>query len=224
MLKAIIFTEDSDVKLPEIRSWRNSLGKGSNIENNPDVLEVLKKANLNIPGDNTNIEDSYKRALNEYVRPALLMYSGMFGEIRKFYEKLGEILPTELYIVSGRYGLVNKNDEIIPYSAYIKTAEDLEKLNCRTYFVDKMFEATKDKHFIIMCLPKHYLKYLINKGLFNRIGNEHLFFIVTGVNIISKLSSYSNMRLFEKRGVARIGKDYQAKIIETIESEIKSFD
>ncbi len=71
-------------------------------------MDALKKANLNIPGDDTDLEDRYREALNDFIRPAWLMFAGMFGEIRKFYEILREILPTELYIVSGRYGFIKK--------------------------------------------------------------------------------------------------------------------
>ncbi|CAG0963713.1 hypothetical protein METP3_01005 [Methanosarcinales archaeon] len=221
MKKAVIFTDDSGVKLPEIHKWKHVLGKGNDIKNNPMFLDALKKASLYIPEGDIGVEDRYRKALREFIRPALLMFAGMFGEIRIFYNVLKEILPTELYIVSGRYGIVREDDEIIPYSAHIKNIEDLEKLNSRTKFVNTMFEASKDNCFIIMCFPSYYFQYLINEGWFERFGNEHLFFIVTGVKIKSKLSSYPTINMFEKRGVARIGRDYQMEIIDRIKSKIK---
>ncbi len=221
MKKAVIFTDDSGVKLPEIHKWKQVVGKASDIRKNANVLDALKKANLDVPRDDTDFEDIYRKALREFVRPARLMFAGMFGEIRIFYDILREILPTELYIVSGRYGLVKENQEIIPYSAHIETVEDLERLDNRTYFLKAMLDASSDKQFIIMCFPSHYFQSLIKEGWFEKIGTEHLFFIVAGSNIINELSEHPNIMLFEKRGVARMGKDNQAKIIDRIKSEIK---
>ncbi len=221
MKKAVIFTDDSGVKLPEIYRWKQVLGKGSDIRKNVKVLDALKKANLGVPGDDTDFEDIYRKALREFVRPARLMFAGMFGEIRIFHDILREILPTELYIVSGRYGLVKEEEEIIPYSAHIETVQDLEKLNNRTHFLKAMLDASSDKQFIIMCFPSHYFQFLIKEDWFEKIGKEQLFFIVTGSNIKSELSALPNIMLFEKRGVARMGKDNQAKIIDLIKSEIK---
>lgn len=221
MKKAILFTDDSGVKLPEIHKWKQVLGKASDIRKDAKVLSALKKANLDVPGDDSDFEDIYRKALQEFVRPARLMFAGMYGEIRIFHDILREILPTELYIVSGRYGLVKEDEEIIPYSAHIETVKDLERLNNRTYFLKAMLDGTSDKQFIIMCFPSHYFKFLINEGWFEKIGTEYLFFIVAGSNIKSELSEYPNIMLFEKRGVARLGKDNQAKIIDRIKSEIK---
>jgi hypothetical protein len=148
------------------------------------------------------------------------MFAGMFGEVRIFHEKLKKILPTDLYIVSGRYGLIRDDEEIIPYSAHIGNVDDLDKLNNKIPFFNAMLAASNDKQFIIMCLPVHYFKFLIKEGWFRRRIDKQ-FFIVTGAEIRYELSSYPNIKLFEKRGVARIGKDYQAKIIGIIESEIK---
>lgn len=222
MKKAVIFTDDSGVKLPEIHKWKKVVGKASDIRKNANVLDVLKKANLDVPGDDTDLEDIYRKVLREFVRPARLMFAGMFGEIRIFHNILREILPTELYIVSGRYGLVKEDEEIIPYSAHIESVEDLERLNNKTHFLKAMLDASSDKQFIIMCYPSRYFQFLIKEGWFEKIGKEHLFFIITVVNIKSELSAYPNIKLFEKRGVARIGKDYQEKIIDLIKSEIKS--
>jgi hypothetical protein len=221
MKKAVIFTDDSGVKLPEIHKWKKVVGKASDIRKNANVLDALKKANLDVPGDDIDLEDIYRRTLSEFVRPARLMFAGMFGEIRIFHDILQEILPTELYIVSGRYGLVGADEEIIPYSAHIETVEDLERLNNKAHFSKAMLEASSDKQFIIMCYPSHYLQFLINEGWFEKIGTEHLFCIVAGSNIQSELSEHPNIMLFEKRGVARLGKDNQAKIIDRIKSEIK---
>jgi hypothetical protein len=150
------------------------------------------------------------------------MFAGMFGEVRIFYNLLKEILPAELYIVSGRYGIIREDEEIIPYSAHIETIEDLERLNNRTHFLKAMLDAASDKRFIIMCFPSHYFQFMIKEGWFEKISMEHLFFIVTGANMKSELSVYPNIKLFEKRGVARIGKDYQEMIIDLIASEIRS--
>lgn len=224
MKKAVIFTDDSGVKLPEIHRWKQVLGKGSDVRKNVKVLDALKKANLDVPGENADFEDIYRKALREFVRHARLMFAGMFGEIRVFHDILREILPTELYIVTGRYGLVKEDDEIIPYSAHIETVEDLERLNNRTYFLKAILDASSDKQFIIMCFPSHYFQFLIKEGLFEKIGTEHLFFIVAGSNIKSELSEHPNIMLFEKRGVARLGKENQAKIIDRIKSEIKGME
>lgn len=221
MKKAIIFTDDSNVKLPEINRWKHVLGKATEIQKNSKILDALKRQNLAIPGDDINLEDRYRQALCDFIRPARLMFAGVFGEIRLFYDTLKEILPTELYVISGRYGLIREDEEIIPYSAHIEKISDLEELNNRTRFLNAMFDASKDKHFIIMCFPSHYFQFLIKKGWFERFDDEYLFFIVAGGSIRSELSSYENIKLFEKKGVARIGREHQTKILDSIKLEIK---
>lgn len=88
METAIIFTDDSDVKLPRINRWKNTLGRGRHIQNHEALLETLHKLGLPIPGKNLGLEQVYCNALREYTRPAQLMLAGMFAEVRDFYNRL----------------------------------------------------------------------------------------------------------------------------------------
>jgi len=60
--------------------------------------------------------------------PAHLMFSGTFREVRIFSEKLNEILPTELLIISSEYGLIDKNEIIEEYSNKIQTTNEVYNL------------------------------------------------------------------------------------------------
>lgn len=198
-----IFTEDSGVKYPKMKR-DEKLGRGRDIEEIPNFLNTLEKENIQIPSTDLEKEEKYKKILSDFVRPAELMFSGLFKEVRNFYNKLDKITETKLYIISGRYGLVNSEKNIIPYKAYMKNQEDLKKLDKRTDFSNGMVEVANKYDLNLLFLAKRYLNFLISKQILRKINSD--IFIVTGSSMKDKIYKYDidNLRIFRKRGIARI--------------------
>jgi len=171
-MKVAIFTEYTDVKLPPIDRWTGKYGRGIDITEDPKIMSLLESHNLAVPHDNIEIEDRYREILHDFVRPARSMFAGMFVEVRIFADTVSEFAQTDLYIVSGRYGLIQENEGIIPYSHHIQTDKDLEILDKRTNFSNLMVDTANNHEIIIMLLPKHYLMYLMKCGYFDRLDNR----------------------------------------------------
>jgi hypothetical protein len=137
-MKVAIFTEDTDVKLPPIDRWTGKYGRGIDITQDLKIRSLLESHNLAVPHDDIEIEDKYRKILHEFIRPARSMFAGMFAEVRIFADTVSGFAQTDLNIVSGRYGLIQENEEIIPYSHHIQTEKDLEILDKRTDFSNLM--------------------------------------------------------------------------------------
>ena len=220
-MNVIIFTDESGVKLPEIKRNGNT-GKGLNISNNSQIISLLNYYNISLPRNDIDMEDQYLKVLHEFIRPAKYMFAGMFFEVRDFAEKLSNIISTELYIISGRYGLLKDDEEIIPYLSHIQSINDLEKLYERTHFTHKMAELTEKHDFVIILFPKHYLSYLLKIGWFDKINQNISIIIVSSTEFNSSFSLYSNILLLPRKGVARLGEENRKKILETINSQSNS--
>lgn len=148
--------------------------------------------------------------------PAQLMFSGTFREVRIFSEKLDDILPTELLIISSKYGLIDKNKIIESYSNKIQTTKEVHELDTNLSFVEIMSEKVKDSCFIILLLPAYYLRYLTGRGWLKEIMNDHKVIILTGKSLKTNLLDNINAMFLEKKGVARIGLRNQELIINMI--------
>lgn len=215
-MRVLIITEDSATKLPQINKWTNKIQKGLDIEKDDELIKLLKKHNSPIPSDDLVDEESYKIILKDYIRPAKFMFSGMFSEVRDFSNKLATITPTNLYIVSGRYGLINENDSIIPYSKNVKTNVELKNLDDNTAFVEKIHSLLSDYTLIIFLLPSQYIKFFYANGIFESISKKHSVVIVTGTQNNDILSKYPHFTILSRKGVARLGYKNFNKIIELI--------
>ena len=147
------------------------------------------------------------------------MFAGMFAEVRIFADTLSELVQTELYIISGRYGLIQETEEIIPYSSHIQTEQDLRTLDERTNFRNRMIDAANDHAIIIMLLPKHYLLYLLKRGFFDRLNTESSIIFVSSKKLQSNFLQYNNVNILERKGVARMGAVNRDKILEIIKSQ-----
>lgn len=205
VMKVAIFTEDTYVKLPPIDRWTEKYGKGIDITADPKILSLMESHNLAVPQDDIEIEDKYCEILHEFIRPARSMFAGMFAEVRIFADIVSEFAQTDLYILSGRYGLIQENEEIIPYSHHIKTEKDLEILDQRTDFSNLMVDVANNHEIIILLLPKHYLMYLLKCGYFDRLDKNLSIFIVSSKKLLSAISDNSNVIVLDRKGVARIG-------------------
>lgn len=219
-MKVVIFTEDTAVKLPPIDRWTGKYGKGIDITKNPKIISLLESHNLAVPHDDVEIEDQYREVLHEFMRSARSMFAGMFVEARIFAETVSEFAQTDLYIVSGRYGLIQENEEILPYSNHIRTENDLEILDERTDFSNLMVDAANDHDIMIVLLPKHYLMYLFKCGCFDRFNKQLSIIIVSTKKLQSDFSDYNNVNVLERKGVARLGEKNRDEILKFIKSQI----
>jgi len=221
-MKVVIFTEDTDVKLPPINRWTGKYGRGIDITENYQIMSLQEHHNLAVPHNDIEMEDQYRKVLHDLIRPARLMFAGMFSEVRTFADTISELVQTDLYIISGRYGMIQETEEIIPYSFHIQTEQDLGTLDELTDFSSRMVDAANKYEFIILLLPKHYLLYLLKYGFFDRLNRESSIIIVSSKKIQSDFSRYNNVDVLERKGVARIGNVNRDKILEIIKSHNNS--
>jgi len=212
-----IFTDESGVKLPEIKKWKNSFGRGVALEKDEEILNLLKKNGLSIPLYDFELEENYREVLCPYIRPAKNMFAGMFAEVRDFNEYLSESLKSSFYIISGRYGLLAENESIIPYSSHIKDETDLVNLSRRTDFTQKMLVNAKYSDVILIFLPSHFINYLLTVKWFDHFDSESII-IVSSKQLRNQFSNKSNITVLERKGVARIGVKNREIIMEIIKS------
>jgi len=165
---------------------------------------------LDIPSDDIELEEEYKKVLSEFVRPSILMFSGMFSEIRGFYEKIEDIVDVDLYVISGRYGLVKDDEKIIPYDAYVENKKGAQELDERTNFSKQILEIANDVDLSMFFMATRYIQHIIDQGLLKQIESEMI--VVSGKTIIDEIDDIENVTGLKKRGwlgsVGRIGMRY----------------
>jgi len=220
----ILFTVDSAIKLPSISKSKGTTGKGSKISDNRPLMDVLHKTNLNLPSNNIEDEKKYRLALREFIRPARIMYAGSFSEVRIFSEELSELLPTDLFIISGRYGIINQHDRIIPYHTEFKNSLDIKDLDKETSFSKLMLKIIENKRYVILLLPSLFIKYLQSTGWFMKLRKEQKLFIISGNKNGSNFITNSDSIFLPRKGVARIGESNRKIIIHNIKLDMNIFD
>jgi len=211
-----IITDDSKVKLPQIDLYRNRVGRGIDIYEYEPLIKTLRDRGLELPTDDLEIENVYRSALWEFIRPAKLMFSGMFGEVRKFSEELAIRHTVDLRIISGRYGVVSGDEEIIPYNVHLERMDSIAELDRRTDFVSRLFSGIRDSDYVILLVNREMMSYLLSKNVLARIGTGTRVIAVTSYDFQKILESEGHI-FFHRRGVARIGKKNREKIIEMLE-------
>jgi len=216
-MKVAIFTEDSGVKYPEIDEYKDKIGRGRQLEDIPGFLEILKENNLDIPSDDLEDEERYREVLDDYLRPSILMFSGMFSEVRGFYEKIEDIVDVDLYVISGRYGLIKDDEEIIPYDAYVENKKGVQELDERTGFSQKILEVANDVDLSMFFMATRYIQYIIDQDLLNQIESDII--VVSGKTIIDEIDDIENVTGLKKRGVARISWQNKDKIFELLKEK-----
>jgi len=215
-LNITIVTDDSGAKLPEIDRYRDKIGKGTELSKDQGLVRLLSDNGLDIPADDMENESTYRRVLSEYIRPARLMFAGMFSEVRVFSDGLKKDHAVKLLIISGRYGLISENEEIIPYQHHISDRKEMERLDLRTGLFDKLIDGVSGSDIAMFFLPGNLLSYLMERGLLNNINSTKVI-AVTSSRFRDELLDSGHFFLL-RRGVARIGKDNAERIKETIQN------
>ncbi|MBP2145415.1 hypothetical protein J2129_000869 [Methanofollis sp. W23] len=222
--QVIIITDDSGTILPTRNIWKSTFGTGIDIRKHDHILQILGKNGLKIPTNDLDNEKKYQELLYEYIRPAKFMYAGMFSEVRSFVDELGKRCDVDLYIISGRYGLINQNDEIIPHKYHINTIERLEGLDDALDFSTKIQELCIDRSMLILCLPKHYISYLNSIRWFEEIPEDTNIVMITSNEFSYLESQQGNIRVLPRKGVCRLGKENKKEIQDLILRDLNSID
>jgi len=215
--KISIITEDSGVKLPPIDKRKDKIGRGRHLEEIEQLTDILEDEGLDIPSDDLELEDKYNEILSDFVRSAILMFSGMFREVRAFKRKIEKEYDSELYIISGRYGLVKGDEEIVPYDAYMETQKDLKELDEKCDFSDDMKRVVEENTLTFLFVATRYLEYLLSINWFEK--TEGRIWLVTGKRFAENFTDYENVNVLKKRGVARISWQNREKILDLLEKK-----
>jgi len=142
------------------------------------------------------------------------MFAGLFSEIRLFHEILNENYDADLYIISGRYGLIHSEKIIVPYHYHLKTYDDLQELNDNTKFYNGIIQACTYSDYVCIFVNKLTFKYLINNNILKDIPLRTRIIAVTSTQFKSQIHNRNHF-FYPRRGVARIGKENQ-KLIELV--------
>jgi len=218
-LRVTIITEDSGVKLPAIDRYHGTIGKGVKLSQHTQLNQVLQENKLNIPSDDIEQESVYRTVLKDFIRPAKLMFAGMFSEVRLFYEELKKRYnDVELLIISGRYGIVNGEEENIPYDFHLESYELIRELDDRTNFFDELIKKIRSSDYIIISLGKELVLYLLDKGFLDVVGSHPQLIFVTSSMFKDKIIEAGHIFL-QKTGVARIREENKRRIMAILEGE-----
>lgn len=216
-MKIIVLTDDSRVKFPPINKWKKTLGKGIDITKNEEITSLLTSNGCNIPNDDFFRENEYQDILKDFIRPARLMFAGMFSEVRGFTDELLKEHPTDLYILSGRYGIIKDNQKIIPYHYHIDDKEKLKKLDIRTNFLKVIQNLLGEETIFIISLPQLYIDYFFENNFFKSLPqNVKIILVTLNINKI-KLQKIPNAYFLHRQGVARLGMGNREEIKKMIE-------
>lgn len=160
-MKAIILTDDTKSQLPSHNIWSDRFGTGSGMARDSEILALLKEGNASIPADDLENENRYKEILHEFIRPAKNMFGGRFSEVRTFSTQLSKNIPVEVLIISGRYGLIDDSQEVIPYDHSIQNITQLKTFDEKNHIFSRVADRLSDSTYLIILLPKFYIEYLI---------------------------------------------------------------
>jgi hypothetical protein len=217
-MKAIILTDDTKSQLPKHRSWSKKFGRGSGIAKDASVNNLLQKENFTVPTNDLENEEKYKQILSEFIRPAKNMFAGRFTEIRSFEDKLKNLIEVEILIISGRYGLINGNMEIIPYDYSIDKKASLKDFDKKHKFLYELKTQLSGSTHLIILLPKIFIEYFLKQGFFDELPNELKIIIVSSKEFEVPLKKYQNIILLERRGVSRLRNQDSEKILSLVQS------
>lgn len=218
MKRIAIITEDSTVMLPEIDSWKGKIGRGTKIPENKSIHELLINSGMNLPTVDVAREAIYKEALNDFIRPARLMNGGSFSEIRSFHSKPKQMHPANPYIISGRYGLTKGESKVVPHFAPISDIDKAEGLELCHKISKSMLEVSSTADFLTISLPSYFMKYLMQKGWFEKASNLSQMVVVCASSFRRVLKDYDRISILDRIGVAKLGKKNQVRIMEILSS------
>jgi len=105
-----LITDDSRTMF-QINCKKNS----RNLLNKTEIVTLLKEMGLECPTNDIENEAKYAACLNNHINKSELLFSGTFTEVKNYYHFIRKYIPTDLHIISYRYGLISSELKIVPY-------------------------------------------------------------------------------------------------------------
>lgn len=82
----------------------------------PNIIALLKKSGLGIPGSDLEKEAQYSAALAPYVKKAKDLFKGSFQHMVNAVQDInGKSLQIDLFVISPRYGIIGLDEKVVPY-------------------------------------------------------------------------------------------------------------
>jgi hypothetical protein len=82
----------------------------------PNIIALLKKSGLGIPGSDLERETQYRTALAPYVKKAKDLFKGSFQHMVNAVQDInGKNLQIDLFVISPRYGIISLDEKVVPY-------------------------------------------------------------------------------------------------------------
>lgn len=195
----LLVTNDSQV-------FRTGKGRGRRAT---DLLgEVMP--GIPTPTDDLDNEHWYRDRLQGLLGPAGDRLGGRFTEVRNLFDRLSAEHEACLKVISGRYGLIESSDPIVPYDLPVESRKGIEDLEERTRFVEDLFRAMKGQECVVFLLPKGFVELLKEREVF---VTDHTVIAVTSRDFKGYLDQRSNCLFMERRG-ARVGRE-NARLIQS---------
>lgn len=124
------------------------------------VSRLLTQAGLKIPSFDLENEDTYRRVLRNFIKPASEMYGGTFTAVKNLVKSFRECgKQVDFLIVSARYGIIREGDLILPYDATLKgmKASEVRRWSIERRVNQALKELAKEPYDLaIAVLPKEY--------------------------------------------------------------------
>jgi len=165
--------------------------------NMQEVLQILMHHSMRVPGFDIENEAEYRRILAPFVRLAREMYGGTFRPVINLVDALREKgVHVDLYIISARYGIINENDEIIPYEATLKGLKTckIDSWSKRLGIESKLRALVENNQydFIVVNLPREYALSIRNiLGEFLQMRNA---VIITALSALPKVGDAASVQ------------------------------
>jgi hypothetical protein len=163
--------------------------------------------------------EEYKNSLSfgtdqvEVYLPAWEMFGGRFTEIRRLRERLSEMVPTDLDIISGEYGLISSEMTICPYDRPMDSPTEVLGLESRTRFSSDVVRRIGEHGLTVVLLPKAFVSFLLDKGSFECM--EHGI-VITSPSLFDRFEG-DGILLLERMG-ARVGSKNAERVIGHVRS------
>ncbi len=128
------------------------------------LVRRLRAYGLNIPGFDIEMEDVYRPILGDFARPAIEMYIGQsfraMVKLTKALEGVGK--RVDLYVISGRYGVIKGDTVIIPYEASLNSLNraQLTEWSRRMGIGEKLLGIIRGYDLVIASLTAKYAEAL----------------------------------------------------------------
>ena len=140
------------------------------------------------------------------------MFGGRVTEVRNLKNLISTVCETELFFISGAYGLVPGDTKIKRYSNVPDTRSEYQTTEERTGFAKAVSEVTRSSDITVIFVPKEMMRIIMREEL------QGMIISVTNVEFKNEFEKRGFVFL-ERRG-ARVGRANARRIREIISSSV----